>query len=261
MNDLTTQSFVTAGMLPARRLRLIPNVYHTSLVCALVLALGGVRCEAAGRTTPKADQSQIKCWTNREGIRECGNNVPPEFSQQGYEKRGASGVTVGTQNRAKSAEELQAEREQALREQEQQREREQQEARDTVLLQTYASVDDLELARDGQLQNIDTQIRIAENHMAKLQTNLAAMIEVAANQERRGEKPKPETIANIESVRSQIAGDEATIASRRKEKDAVAARFAIDIARYREIKNQAPAQNSPAPATATAQPSRSSASP
>lgn len=204
---------------------------------------------------------QIKCWTNSEGVRECGDKVPPEYAQQGYERKDSSGITVGTQTRAKNIEELRQERELALQQQEQQRLREQQQMRDTTLLQTFASVDDLELARDGQLQNIDAQIRIAENHIAKLQINLAAMVETAANQERRGETPKPETIANIESVRTQITDNEAFIATRRLEKETIAAKYATDIERYRKLKDLAPAQSSPAPATATAPPNTSSASP
>ena len=27
----------------------------------------------------------IKCWTNNDGVRECGNAVPPEYAQQGHE--------------------------------------------------------------------------------------------------------------------------------------------------------------------------------
>ena len=29
-------------------------------------------------------QAAIKCWTNKDGVRECGNVVPPEYSQESH---------------------------------------------------------------------------------------------------------------------------------------------------------------------------------
>ena len=52
----------------------------------------------------------IKCWKNHEGVRECGNVVPPEFAQEGHEEKSKSGRTIGAQGRAQSAEELAAEK-------------------------------------------------------------------------------------------------------------------------------------------------------
>jgi hypothetical protein len=52
----------------------------------------------------------IKCWKNHEGVRECGNVVPPEFAQEGHEEKSKSGRTIGAQGRARSAEELAAEK-------------------------------------------------------------------------------------------------------------------------------------------------------
>ena len=28
-------------------------------------------------------QARMKCWTNNEGVKECGDTVPPEYTQQG----------------------------------------------------------------------------------------------------------------------------------------------------------------------------------
>ena len=63
--------------------------------------------------------------------------------------------------------------------------------------------------------------------------------ERAADIERRGEKPSAEMIGNIESVRGQIAENEAFIATKRAEQDGIRARFAADIERFRELKGTA----------------------
>ena len=60
-------------------------------------------------------EAKIKCWKNNEGVRECGNVVPPEFAQQGHEEVSSGGVKRESTGRAKSLEELEAERAEAKR--------------------------------------------------------------------------------------------------------------------------------------------------
>ena len=40
---------------------------------------------------PMPARAAIKCWTNHEGIRECGTAVPPEFVQQGHQELSKQG--------------------------------------------------------------------------------------------------------------------------------------------------------------------------
>ena len=60
-------------------------------------------------------EAAIKCWTNKDGVRECGNVVPPEFAQQGHDEVSSGGVTRESTRRAKSLEELKAEHAEAKR--------------------------------------------------------------------------------------------------------------------------------------------------
>lgn len=48
----------------------------------------------------------IKCWTNNEGYRECGNSVPPEYAQKETRTLNQRGVTTEVRQRAKSREEV-----------------------------------------------------------------------------------------------------------------------------------------------------------
>ena len=43
--------------------------------------------------------ARFKCWTNHEGVRECGEKVPPEFAQQGHQEMSKQGVVVGKKER------------------------------------------------------------------------------------------------------------------------------------------------------------------
>jgi hypothetical protein len=182
----------------------------------------------------------IKCWKNHEGVRECGNVVPPEFAQEGHEEKSKSGRTIGAQGRAQSAEELAAEKaEQATKaaaaEAANAASKRQAES-DRVLLATFASVDDLTMARDGQLANVESQIKLSETHIKKLDKSLDQMIAGAADHEKHN-RPVPKDISSsIESTRQQIADEKKFIAARRAEEDAIREKFAADIARFRELR-------------------------
>lgn len=198
-----------------------------ALAAVTVLALGAM---------PWPANAAIKCWTNHDGVRECGNAVPPEFAQQGHETLNERGMTKSTVEAAKTREELAAERaeeEAARRARIEQQERER---ADRVLLDTFASIDDLILTRDGQIAHLDSQIRLVRGHIDKLQENLDKMIERAAEAERRGTKPSDDMIKNIESVRSQIDDNEAFITDKQREQQEIQERFDADIERFRALK-------------------------
>lgn len=181
-------------------------------------------------------EAAIKCWTNKEGVRECGNTVPPEYAQQGHETKDSRGMTVKRHGRAKSREELEAERAQAKIEEQKAIEEKRRADLDRVLLDTFASEDDLILTRDGQVAHLDSQIRLTRSHIDKLERNLDQMIERAADIERRGDPPSEEMVSNIDSVRDQISENEEFIATKRQEQEDIRQRFATDIDRFKELK-------------------------
>src|SRR5690606_9912608 len=99
-------------------------------------------------------QARIVCWTNKEGVKECGDKVPPEYAQTDRQELNKQGLVVDEQERAKTDEEL----EEAKRNAELQAEKDRQSAeaakRDKILLDTFSSVDDIEMTRDGKIAAI-----------------------------------------------------------------------------------------------------------
>ena len=67
------------------------SIALSAAAVALILSLGPT--DAAAR--------KIKCWTNKEGFRECGYTVPPEYAQKGHQEIGKFG-TVEEVERAKT---------------------------------------------------------------------------------------------------------------------------------------------------------------
>ena len=190
--------------------------------------------------TVSVADAAYKCWTNKDGVRECGNAVPPEYAQQGYETKSNSGLTVDKSDAAKTIEVLNAERERDRAAAEQAAAAEAKAARqaaaDRVLLDSFSSADDLILTRDGKVSLLDSQIKLTQNHIEKLNRNLNDAIQRAGDLQRRGEKPPKTLTDNIDSLRNQIRENETFINTKRLEQGTIAKQFDADIQRFNELK-------------------------
>ena len=181
-------------------------------------------------------QAGIKCWTNKDGVRECGNVVPPEYAQQSHDELSEQGVTVKQTEAAKSTEELAAEKEAQKLQKERERLAREQAAKDRVLLDTFSTKQDLVLARDGKLHVIDSRIQHTGQIAEKLEANLEQVETVAANYERAGDALPETLLAEIDSLRHQIEEQMLFIEERKKEKEELRAKFEDDLQRYLELK-------------------------
>ena len=222
---------------------------------ATVALLGIVLVGPSQAAKMEGGGGHIKCWHNKDGVRECGNAVPPEYAQQGSEVKDKQGVTVGATGRAKTIEELESERAAVKQKDVEAEAVKKRAAQDRVLLDTFATEDDMILTRDGQTAHLDSQIHLVQSHIEKLQKNLDQMIERAAESERRGEKPPADVVKNIENVGGQLVDNHNFIDTKRKEQELIRARFETDIARFRELKGiAAPAANAPTAAAPAVEP-------
>lgn len=182
-------------------------------------------------------QARIVCWTNKEGVKECGDKVPPEYAQTDRQELNKQGLVVDEQERAKTDEEL----EEAKRNAELQAEKDRQSAeaakRDKILLDTFSSVDDIEMTRDGKIAAIQASISLAEARNQKLQADLDKLVEHAANEERAGKAITEDLEKDIESLRRQIKDNDNFIAEKQKEQELVREASAKDVERFKELKS------------------------
>lgn len=180
-------------------------------------------------------QAGIKCWQSKDGVRECGNAVPPEYAQHGYTTVNTQGVQIGTQIRSKTVEELREERRQAEIKADEDRKLAEQTRLDNVLLATFSSEDDMVFARDGKVSSLEGQIKVAESQVGKLEADLDRMITVAASIERNGQKLQDKLVGDIESTRKQIEDQRKYIETKRADQLAVREQFETDIGRFRQL--------------------------
>jgi small-conductance mechanosensitive channel len=185
---------------------------------------------------PSQAHGRIKCWTNNEGVKECGNVIPPEYAQKGHEEVSDQGVVVEEQERAKTEEELAEEKRLADIKAEETRKAEAQAKQDKMLMDTFSSIDDIEMTRDGKIAAIESSVKLTNTRNEKIQTDLDKRIEAAAVEERAGKTPSESLLKDIESLRRQIKNNEAYITKKRAEQEQLRADYALDIARFNKLK-------------------------
>lgn len=180
----------------------------------------------------------IKCWTNKEGIRECGTTVPPEYAQEGHEEINAQGRVIKETKRAKTPAEIAQEEKAKAEEMEKKKKQEEQARQDKVLLDTYTSVGDIEKFRDDNIRVIESRVTLTKSRIEKTQADLDKRIQAAANAERDGKKPNAALLQDIDILRNRIKDNKAFIADREKEIADVKAKYNADIERFKQLKNQ-----------------------
>lgn len=180
----------------------------------------------------------LKCWTNREGLRECGNAVPPEYAQDGHTEILSSGV-VRERPGAPSAEQLAAAHARAEAERVEREQLSERINRDRVLLSTFTTEEDLHLTRDGKLAVIESRIRLVETRVADLERNQRRLRDHAAQEERSGKGMSKELRAELEGASRQLAEHRQFIVDQRREQEQVRAQFASDLERFRALKSGA----------------------
>lgn len=185
----------------------------------------------------QAQAKNIKCWMNKNGIRECGRVVPPEYSQSRIEVVNERGLVVEVIEAAKSAEELAIEKEREELRKLREAEQKEQERNDNILLNTYTTERDLILARDNNLKVAQGQIDVSMGNLKLMQTNLADLQEQAANHERAGNKPPQKLVNEINKLAEQIKIKKRHIDQKEQNFKELEDRFARDLKRFRELKS------------------------
>lgn len=193
-----------------------------------------------GLLLPLAVNAGFKCWTNKEGIRECGNVIPPEYRAQQTEIVNERGMTIDIKERAKTPEEIAAEQRaeaeaKKARKAEEKRKREQA-AYDNVLLSTFSTDRDIIDSRDRNLSAIEGTIEITRITRDKLQTKLDELN--ALVERKRGVKApiSDATLGDIDSLEKQIARKNNYIQSKQNEAAELSKKYDAYLERFCQLR-------------------------
>lgn len=174
-------------------------------------------------------------WVDEKGVTHYGDTLPPEYANQGSSELSKKGLLIKKTEPALTPEQRRIREEEEARRAGQEQRMLQQKRKDAALLNTFSSVEELDLARTRNLQQAEAQIQGAQLRLKSVQARLARQRAQAAALKKAG-KPLPadlpREIQNSENEAARIRQDTARA---QNERDAIQARFDADRQRFLEL--------------------------
>jgi hypothetical protein len=186
-------------------------------------------------TTPTT-AATFKKWVDENGVTHYGTSIPPQYRDQGHSELNKRGIEVKRVDRAPTAEELEQQRALEALRAEQKRLLEEQQARDRILLNLYRNEDDLIMARDGKIAQIDGQNLITHQEIRRLKARLSDYQAQAAAAERAGRTLNKKQQTGLENTQRSIEGAYGAILAREDEKRGTIERYQADLVRFRQLR-------------------------
>lgn len=179
----------------------------------------------------------IKCWENKEKVRECGRNVPPEYAQGRIEVLNAQGQVIKVYERVLTKEERKEAKRLAKLKKEEERRKKESRRRDVILMMTFSTEKELMLTHHNKVEAVQSLIKLTQNNNENLDEKLAAIQKQLADYERAGETAPQGMYEKMNTVRSKIRKNKKTIAEKQKLLKDMQAGYEADLKRYRELKS------------------------
>lgn len=203
-------------------------------------------------TLPAWAQAQIYCCDDATGRKVCGDFLPKECQMRAYEERDGKGFVTGHKDAPLTAEQ-QARRDAELEKKREEEKRKLEERRrNQALLATYASDKDIDAARDRALVDLDKLVAQSEKRLADAR---ASKSKLDKDKEFYKNKALPPALkAQIAETDNQIAAQQKAIDAKKHDREVVITKFEEERKRFHELKGDAPAAATPAPAPAEAKP-------
>jgi hypothetical protein len=163
-----------------------------------------------------------------------GDSVPAEYAEQDRDVLNRQGLAVGREEGTITPEEAAAKAaaDKVARDEQKRK------LRDRVLLQTYQSVQELEILRDNRLDLVDAQLTIQEQSLSNLRAQRAQIERIAARYAPANTaQPLPDELAaDLERSATDIQTQESNLVRRREERENIRQTFEADIERYKELR-------------------------
>jgi len=202
---------------------------------SLVLLLGSMA--TAGNT-----EGKLYRWVDASGTVHYGDSVPPEYAKAERQVVNEHGITVETLPAEKTVDELAEDaRLEALAEAERRRGLEL-DRRDSILLSTYVSVDEIEALRNRRKELLDGQIRVTEIYLSNLREKLQKLQADASRFQPYNSDPNAPPIHDwlakeLSNTLNSILVYEKTLDDTRVQQTEIVEKFEKDIDRFRYLKD------------------------
>jgi len=200
------------------------------ILCAVaLLALTGFPAGAGtgnGRTLYK--------WVDEKGVTHYGDRIPPEYAGQEQHIMNSQGIEINRLDAQKSPEQLAAEDQKKL-------EALQSQQRDRNLLNTYASVQEIERLRDQRVTLVTDQTKVTSQFLEVLNGKLKKLRVTSMhfkpyNADANAPAMPDQLAEDLVRVDNDIRTQEQNLREKRSEETTMRKQFESDIARFKELK-------------------------
>ena len=196
-------------------------------------ALLAAPCFAAGAGA--SNGRTLYKWVDEQGVTHYGDHIPPEYASQEQHVMNSRGIEIGRQDAQKSADQVAADEQKRL-------DAEQGQNRDRNLLNTYASVQEIERLRDQRVTLLSDQIKVTSQFLEVLNGRLnklrTASMHFKPYNNDAAAPPMPDQVAeDLVRVGNDIRTQEQNLHEKRSEESTMSIQFESDIDRFKELKH------------------------
>ncbi len=182
-------------------------------------------------------------WVDEKGVTHYGDSVPPQYNNQGNTELNKKGIPVKKTWPVLTPEQMQVQEQELTRKKEEDKKLLDQNRKDSALLNTYTNEQEIDLARDRNLQRWEQIISSTEVRKKSAKTRLDTY-QLQAAGFAKNKKPVPaDLLKDIEAAKKSLQELEDTIAKSWHEREAVRIRFDSDKQRFQQLTQQQPAKN------------------
>lgn len=193
----------------------------------MLASTSAMAADKAGKTS-----SGIVKWVDDKGVTHYGDSLPPQYSGRDNSVMNSQGVTI---RRNEAVDRDQKSQDQATLDQQR---------RDRALLATFSNQEEIDLARDRNIQMDKTALQGLQQRMESAKQRMAANQKAARAYEQRKQPVPADLTRDLKDNQADIAKIEDQIAQRKKNITATQTRFDEDKRRYIELKDSEAAATS-----------------
>jgi hypothetical protein len=200
------------------------------MLCAVTLLASPGFAAGAGASNGRT----LYKWVDEQGVTHYGDHIPPEYAGQEQHVINSQGVEINRLEAQKTPEQMAVEEQKKL-------EADQSQNRDRNLLNTYASVQEIERLRDQRVTLVTDQIRVTSQFLEvlngklkKLRTN--SMLYRPYNADPKAQAMPDQIAEDLVRVGNDIHTQEQNLTAKRSEETTMSKQFQSDIDRFKVLK-------------------------
>jgi Domain of unknown function (DUF4124) len=200
------------------------------MLCAVTLLASPGFAAGAGASNGRT----LYKWVDEQGVTHYGDHIPPEYAAQEQHVINSQGVEINRLEAQKSPDQIAAEEQKKL-------DAEQAQNRDRNLLNTYASVQEIERLRDQRVTLVSDQIKVTSQFLEVLNGRLKKLRANAVHYKPYGSDPNapamPDQVAeDLVRVGNDIRTQEENLREKHSEETTMSKQFQSDIDRFKQLK-------------------------